>query len=165
MKTLIVYFSKFGNTKKVAETIAETMARAGDAHAISIDQLTASDLDQVDLVVMGSPTHYQNLPKAVRSVLKALPRGILVGKSVAAFDTSLEMWGPLMLLTAAHRLLPILRKLGGKRVVKPETFFVEKSDSQYEGEIDLLYDGEIERAKEWAVAILKKLETGSSTTT
>jgi flavodoxin len=159
MKTLIVYFSKFGNTKKVAETIAETMTRAGDARAISIDQLTASDLDQVDLVVMGSPTHYQNLPKAVRSVLKTLPRGILVGKSVAAFDTSLKMWGPLMLLTAAHRLLPILRKLGGKRVVKPETFLVEKSDSQHKGEIDLLYDGEIERAEEWAVAILKKLET------
>ena len=104
MKTLIVYFSKFGNTKKVAETMAETMTRAGDARAISIDQLTVSDLDQVDLVVMGSPTHYQNLPQAVRSVLKTLPQGILVGKSVAAFDTSLEMWGPLMLLTAAHRL-------------------------------------------------------------
>jgi flavodoxin len=159
MKTLIVYFSKFGNTKKVAETIAETMTRAGDARTISIDQLTASDFDQVDLVVMGSPTHYQNLPKAVRSVLQTLPQGILVGKSVAAFDTSLKMWGPLMLLTAAHRLLRKLRKLGGKRVVKPETFLVEKSDLQPDGEIDLLYDGEIERAKEWAVAILKKLET------
>ena len=43
--------------------------------------------------------------------------------------------------------------------MKPETFLVEKSDSQYEGEIDLLYDGEIERAKGWAVAILEKLET------
>lgn len=159
MNTLIVYFSKFGNTKKVAETIAETMTRAGDARVISIDQLTASDLDQVDLVVMGSPTHYQNLPKAVRSVLKTLPRGILVGKSVAAFDTSLKMWGPLMLLTAAHRLLTKLRKLGGKRVVGPETFLVEKSELRHDGEIDLLYDGEIERAKEWAVAILKKLET------
>jgi flavodoxin len=159
MKTLIVYFSKFGNTKKVAETIAETMTRAGDARVISIDQLTASDFDEVDLVVMGSPTHYQNLPKAVRSVLKTLSRGILVGKSVAAFDTSLKMWGPLMLLTAAHRLLPILRKLGGKRVVGPETFLVEKSELQHDGEIDLLYDGEIKRAKEWAVAILKQLET------
>jgi flavodoxin len=158
MKALVVYFSKFGNTKKVAEAIAETMGRAGDARTISIDQLTTSDLDKVDLVVMGSPTHYQNLPKAVRSVLQTLPRGILLGKYVAAFDTSLKMWGPLMLLTAAHRLLTKLRKLGGKRVVGPETFLVEKSDHQPDGEIDLLYKGETERAKEWTVSILKQLE-------
>ena len=159
MKTLVVYFSKFGNTKSIAEAIAGVVTRAGDARTISIDQLTASDINEVDLVVMGSPTHYQSLPGAVRSVLKTLPRGILVGKSVAAFDTSLKMWGPLMLLTAAHRLVRPLRKLGGRHVVRPQTFLVEASDLQDEGEIDLLYNGEIERAKEWAGTILKQLET------
>jgi flavodoxin len=100
-------------------------------------------------VVMGSPTHYQNLPKVVRPVLKALPRKILAGKSVAAFDTSLKMWGPIMLLTAAHRLLPRLRRLGGQRVVRPETFLVEGNGP--------LCDGEVERAREWAAAILRRL--------
>ncbi len=33
MKTLIVYFSKFGNTRKLAEAMAETMKQAGDARA------------------------------------------------------------------------------------------------------------------------------------
>ena len=158
MQTLVVYFSKFGNTRRIAEAIAEVVARAGDARAIGIDQLTASDLGNVDLVAIGSPTHYQNLPGAVRSILKALPPRILAGKSVAAFDTSLKMWGPLMLLTAAHRLAPILRKLGGRRVVRPQTFLVGASELEDEDEIDLLCDGEIERAKEWAVSILEQLE-------
>ena len=76
---------------------------------------------------------------------------------MAAFDTSLEAWGPLMLMTAAHRLLPKLRKLGGKRGAGPETFLVNESDIQSEGEIDLLCEGELERAREWASTILKQV--------
>lgn len=158
MKTLVIYFSKFGNTRRIAEVVAETLAESGDARAIDVDQLTVPDLQKADLVVMGSPTHYQNLPKAVRPIFQTLPRKILAGKSVAAFDTSRETWGPIMRLTAAHRLLPKLRKLGGKRVVRPETFLVKAGDSDRDGEIDLLCNGEIERAKEWAAAILKLLE-------
>ena len=158
MKTLVAYFSKFGNTRRIAEAIVETLMQAGDVRTINVDQLAVPDLQEVDLVVMGSPTHYQNLPKAVRPIFKTLPRRVLTDKSVAAFDTSLKTWGPIMLLTAAHRLLPKLRKLGGKRVVPPETFLVEAGDSRRDGEIDLLCDGEIERAKEWAAAILKRLE-------
>ena len=164
MKTSVVYYSKFGNTKRVAQAIAQTLMRAGDARAISIDQFAPSNWKDVDLVVMGSPTHYQNVPKPVRPLFKTLPRRILTGKSVAVFDTSLEMWGPLMLLTAAHRLLPKLRKLGGKRIVPPETFLVERgNDPQDDGETrqDILCEGEIERAEEWAVAILERLEPQS----
>jgi flavodoxin len=159
MKALVVYFSRFGNTKRIAEAIALTLSQAGETRAVGIDQFAASDLNGVDLVLMGSPTHYQNLPKAVRPIFEALPKKVLAGKLVAAFDTSLKMWGPIMLLTAAHRLLPKLRKLGGKRIVRPETFLVKKSDLRPDGEIDLLCDGEIERAREWANTILKKLES------
>ena len=67
-----------------------------------------------------------------------------------------------MLLTAAHRLTCLLRKLGARRVVRPQTFFVEASDLEDEAEIDLLCDGEIERAQEWAVAILERLEAQSA---
>ena len=149
MNSLVIYYSKFGNTRSIAEAIAETLSAAGLARAISIDQVHTAAFDGVDLVVMGSPTHYQNLPKVVRPVLKALPHKTLAGKSVAAFDTSVKMWGPIMLLTAAHRLLPRLRRLGGRRVVRPETFLVEGNGP--------LCDGELERAREWAAAILRRL--------
>jgi flavodoxin len=152
MNTLIVFFSQFGNTKKVAEAIAETLESEGSVCVIPVDQLTASDLSEADLVMMGSPTHRMNLPEAVRPVFATLPRRILRGTPVVAFDTSYKMSGWLAHLTAARKLDRKLRKLGGKRVVSPETFHVIER-------VGPLYDGEIERAKAWAAMLMRKLES------
>jgi len=157
MKTLIVYFSKFGNTKKVAQAIAKAMKPAADARVVSIDQLAASDLEGVELVVMGSPTHGFTVPHEVRSALAALPPGILAGKSVAAFDTTVRPW-PLRLFRAAPKLLRQLSQLGGKPVARPETFFVQTGSTQGTGERDLLLEGQIERAQDWAGEILRQLK-------
>jgi flavodoxin len=154
MRTLIVYFSKFGNTRKVAETIAEVMRQAGDARAVSIDRLAASDLEAADLVVVGSPTHAFTVPPAVRAALNALPQGILAGKSVAAFDTTVRLW-PLRLMRASPKLLRQLRHLGGEPAAPPQTFFVKTSGTKQPGEVNLLLDGEIERARQWADELLR----------
>jgi flavodoxin len=158
MKTLVVYFSKFGNTQKVAEAIADTLRQVGDARAISIDELTASGLKEVDLFVVGSPTYYLNVPNAVQEFFRKIPYRSLVGKSVAAFDLSVKRWRPMMLLTASHRLGFRLRILGGKTMVPAETFLVESNSPQDAalGQFDL-QDGEIERAKAWAGLMLRRL--------
>ncbi|HNS21397.1 MAG TPA: flavodoxin domain-containing protein [Sedimentisphaerales bacterium] len=149
MKTLIVYFSKFGNTRRLAEAMAETFQQAGEARVIGLDQLAASDFEGIDLVVMGSPTHAFTLPKAVRAVLESLPLAILSAKSVAAFDTTVTAW-PLRYLRASPKLLAHLTSLGGTPVAKPRTFSVRTSNPQKSGEIDLLLDGELDRARQWA---------------
>jgi hypothetical protein len=92
-----------------------------------------------------------NLPQAVRPVFESLPRRVMRGTPVAAFDTSYKMSRWLAPFTAAHKLAPRLRKLGGKRVVPPETFHVIDRDGP-------LYEGEIERARTWAASILKRVE-------
>jgi hypothetical protein len=92
-----------------------------------------------------------NLPQAVRPVFESLPRRVLRGTPVAAFDTSYKMSRWLAPFTAAHKLAPRLRKLGGKRVVPPETFHVVGRDGP-------LYEGEIERARTWAASILQRVE-------
>jgi flavodoxin len=88
VNTLVVYFSKFGNTKHVAEAIGDALGSRGKVRLIGADQLTPDTMRDVDLVVMGTPTHNMNLPKAVRPILKGLPRRILSKTPVAAFDTS-----------------------------------------------------------------------------
>jgi len=93
-----------------------------------------------------------NLPEAVRPVFENLPRRILRGVPTAAFDTSYEMSALLARFTAAKRLDGKLRKLGGKRLVAPETFLVHR---HHEGP---LYDGEIERAQRWAESIVVQLD-------
>lgn len=158
MKALIVYFSKFGNTRRVAEAIAEVMKSTGDVRTVGIDQLAASDLQGVDLFVMGSPTHAFNVPQEVRAALAALPIGALAGKSVAAFDTTVQPW-PLRHLRASPKLLRRLRQLGGRSIVRPRTFFVKTGSTQEPGEIDLLLEGQIEQARQWAGEILRQLNT------
>ena len=152
MNALVVYHSQFGNTQQAAEAIAGVFQDAGAARLVSAEQLTTEDLQGVDLVVMGTPTHKMNLPETVQPVFERLPRRSLRGVSVAAFDTSYEMSAFLARFTAAKRVDRKLRKLGGKRLVRPETFYVHR---HHEGP---LYDGEIERAKTWAEAILAKLD-------
>jgi flavodoxin len=151
MNSLVIYYSQFGNTKKVAEAIAEVLRQAGTARTISVEKLTAADLEGVDLVVMGSPTHSMNLPEAVRPVFDELPKRALRGAAVVAFDTSYKISGFLARMTAAKRLDRNLRKLGGKRLMAPETFFVKKEEGYP------LYDGEIERARRWAQEIVERL--------
>jgi flavodoxin len=154
MRALIVYFSKFGNTRRLAEAIAETAKRAGDARAIDIDRLAASDFEGVDLVVVGSPTHAFTVPQAVRSVLESLPLAILGGKSVAAFDTTVRRW-PFRHLRAAPKLLGRLTRLGGTPIAKPETFYVHMKNPEKTGDPNLLLDGELDRARKWAGQMLE----------
>jgi flavodoxin len=149
MKSLVIYFSKFGNTKTVAEAVAEVLASAGQVRAIPTDPLEAADLHRVDLVVMGSPTHRMNLPQAVRPVFGRLPKRSLRQARVAAFDTSYKMSPFLARSTAAPKLLRKLRRLGGKALVPAETFHVMEAEGP-------LFEGEIERAKAWAGTLLER---------
>lgn len=151
MKTLVVYFSKFGNTQKVAEVIAETLVSNSNVRTISSDELTVDAMQEVDLVVMGTPTHNMNLPKAIQPVLESFPKRILPGTPVAAFDTSYKMSAILSRFTAAKKLTKKLRKLGGKRIVPPETFHVKEREGP-------LYEGEIERAQAWAASLMERLQ-------
>ena len=149
MNTLVIYFSKYGNTQKVAETIGTELRMNGNTHVLSLDVLTPSILQDADLVIMGSPTHRMNLPDAARGIFDQLPKRILKGKLVAAFDTSYKMNRFLNDFTAAKRLAHKQRKLGGKRLVSPETFHVMEREGP-------LYNGELERAKTWAELIFQK---------
>ncbi|UCH61609.1 MAG: flavodoxin family protein [Fidelibacterota bacterium] len=150
MNTLIVHFSKFGNTQLVAGAIAEALETTGSVRVTSLEQLTPSDLAAVDLVVAGTPTHRMNMPEAIRPVFEALPKHVLRATPVAAFDTSYRMSALLSRFTAAKKLARKFRRLGGKIVVPPETFHVEGREGP-------LFEGELERAREWAGAILERM--------
>jgi len=135
----------------IAHAIDKVLGLEGQVRVISSDQLTAFDVQDADLMVMGSPTHRMNLPEAVRPVFETLPKRILRGKCVAAFDTSYKMNAFLSRFTAAKKLTQKLRKLGGKRVVPPETFHVVEREGP-------LYEGEIERASAWAASLLERIK-------
>jgi len=150
MNVLVVYFSKFGNTRKIAEAIAEVMDSAGSIRILNLEDLRVSDLRGLDLVIIGTPTHKMNLPAPVKEKFLSLPKRILRGAPMAAFDTSYKMSWLLSKFTASKKLVQKFRQLGGKRIIRSETFHVTGREGP-------LYEGEIERARQWAESILTRV--------
>lgn len=161
MRSLVVYESWFGNTRRVAERIAAALEREGDVGLVSVDEPRPS-LDGVDLLVVGGPTHVHGLSSrrsregaleqngtgevgiGVRGFVEGLPNGAN-GPRVAAFDTRVEK--PVLLVgSAARGIVRRARERGYALAAEPQSFFVRGTPGPLE-------EGELERAAEWARAL------------
>jgi len=78
-KTLVTYFTRTGNTKKVAESIFAALD--GDKALKPLDEIQS--LDEYDLVFVGFPIHSHSVPYKVEVFLKNIP----AGKKIALFCT------------------------------------------------------------------------------
>ena len=89
MKALIVYDTKHGNTKQVAELIGEGL-KTIEENEVTIESVKEIDLNKdeiYDLILVGSPNHVGRHTKSVKKFIKGLPNASLKGKSFAVFDT------------------------------------------------------------------------------
>lgn len=155
MKALIVYDSVFGNTEQVARAMTQAigagMDPAWEALAVKVDAVGSEHLEDVALLVVGSPTRVFRPTPALSSWVKSLPENSLQGVRVAAFDTRLppeNAPAPLRLLIklfgwAAKPIANGLTKRGGELVAEPEGFLVTGTEGP-------LKEGELERAEAWA---------------
>ena len=74
MKTIVIYFSQTGNTKKAAERIRDGISGVtGQCDFVSLEEVDASSLAGYDLVGLGCPTFYYQEPFNVRDFIEALP--------------------------------------------------------------------------------------------
>lgn len=88
-KVIVVYESKYGNTKLVAETIIEGMNEVEGIEAV-LSGLKEVDLDKVidyDAILVGSPNHFGGPTRGVRKFIDKLGKLPLKGKLFAVFDT------------------------------------------------------------------------------
>ena len=69
-KVLIIYFSKTGNTKKMAEYVSEGAKNEGVEVVLkSVDQATPEDMLNADGIVIGSPTYFGTMTAEVKALL------------------------------------------------------------------------------------------------
>ena len=90
-KVIVVYESKYGNTKLVAETIIEGMREVSGIEP-SLNELKEVDLNQLtecDAILVGSPNHIGNATRGIRKFIDKLGKLSLKGKLAAVFDTYL----------------------------------------------------------------------------
>jgi len=144
MKALIVYDSVYGNTEKIAKSIGGAVT--GDVKVLQIGEVNPSELASIDLLVIGSPTHGGRPTPAIQDFINKIPA--VNGINVAAFDTRLSMKLVGIFGYAAGRIADNLKRKGGILIASPEGFFVKGTKGP-------LKDAEIERAADWAKAIVK----------
>jgi NAD(P)H dehydrogenase (quinone) len=93
---LVIYYSKSGNTKQMAETIGQAMSESGLPTTVKdIAQTSVVDLLAADAIVIGSPTYYGHMAAPVKQLLdeSVSKHGRLDGKLGAAFASSANVGG------------------------------------------------------------------------
>lgn len=156
MKALVVYDSVYGNTEKVARAIADALAPTGEVKTQRPDEVNLSELESLDLLVVGSPTQGWRPTSAVQKFLSAIPANALVNVRVASFDTRMEGRIARLFGFAAGRIADGLRGKGGHLVAPPEGFIVTGREGP-------LKEGELEHAAEWAKGIIDGMDWPAET--
>lgn len=158
MKALIVVESMFGNTRTVAEAVADGVRKRMPVDLVSPAEAPAPLLDLVDLLVVGGPTHAFSMTRvntredAVRQGAPAVATepGIRDwidrlhagphSETVATFDTRVATVRHLP-GSAAKAAAKAMRGRGYRTVAR-ESFYVEDVGGP-------LLEGEVTRAREW----------------
>ena len=95
-KAIVLYYSRSGNTKEMAEIIAKAMNEAGlQAECKSVNDVEARDLLNYDAIVVGSPTYYGHMAGPIKQLFDDTVsfHGKLDGKIGAAFSSSANIGG------------------------------------------------------------------------
>ncbi len=158
MKALIVYDSFFGNTEKIARAIGNALETGAEVDISRPGDLSAGQLQGVDLLVVGSPTRAFSLSEGTKAFLARIPAGGLQGVKAAAFDTRMlpedvkngvytffaGLFG-----YAAAKIAKRLVKKGANLILPPEGFAVTGGEGP-------LKDSELERASAWGRSLLER---------
>jgi flavodoxin len=91
VRVIVVYESKFGNTRRVAETIIEGIDEVERVEAALREpgQVEPAELLGYDLILIGSPNHYGAPTEGVKGFIDGLGEIGLEGGRGAVFDTYL----------------------------------------------------------------------------
>jgi Flavodoxin len=165
----VVFESMFGNTQEIAEAIAEGLRESMRVDLEEVGSAATDVTDDVDLLVVGGPTHAFGLSRertresaaeqAVGDIVSAREGlrdwlGAVTGASpdisAAAFDTRIDK--PRLPGSAAHGAVRRLRRLGFHIVEPAASFYVTDTAGP-------LVDGERERARGWGELLGSKLAT------
>ncbi len=93
---LVIYYSRSGNTRQMAETISESMNNEGVATKCkSVTDTSVDDLMSADAIVVGSPTYYGHMAAPIAQMFdeSVSKHGKLDGKIGAAFSSSANIGG------------------------------------------------------------------------
>jgi flavodoxin len=152
MKSIVVYASRKGNTRSVAEEIGRALGEIGQVDLFEADG-APDRLPDADIIFVGGPTEGHSATPAIISFLDRLSPDSTAGRKAAAFDTRLA-WPRVLSGSAAEVIAQRLTSAGAKLAVLPESFIVTMKPE--------LQPGELKRAGKWALDVARKINAGAA---
>jgi menaquinone-dependent protoporphyrinogen IX oxidase len=165
MRALVVYESMFGNTHKIAKAVGESLRPNYDVEVRPAGTVSRAELERVDLIVAGGPTHVRGLSRpstregahkqsevpgsglrlesgATGPGLRELFADVTgLQADAAAFDTRVDK-SPVLTGRASRKIARMLKRSGCSLVARPKSFLVT-------GKPSTLAPGEEARARSW----------------
>ena len=150
-KAIVVYESKYGNTKLVAESIIEGMREVSGVEAV-LNELKEVDLNQIggyDAISVGSPNHIGGATRGIRKFIDKLGKLDLKEKLAAVFDTYLG--------GDFEKVVKKLEKQISEKVPGLKLAFPGLS-IRVEGTKGPIIEGELPKCKEFGVKIATQMK-------
>lgn len=168
MRALVVFESMYGNTRVIADNIADGLRASHEVTVVPVAGATRELTAAADLLVVGGPTHMHGMsnaasrkmaaeaahkegsglrmdPDAAGPGLREWLNGLGDGHGpAAAFDTRIN-GVPAFTGRAGRGIARALRQHGYVLVTAPESFLIGKHNT--------LLDGEDSRARSWGSAL------------
>ena len=157
MKGIVIYDTAYGNTRKIAETITETVKEAG----IEVDLFDVKDVKKLSgmnysFLVLGSPTKFGTMSLTIRFFLDKVKNEEWMNKSFAAFDT--ENPENIEKARAENKEWSAAEKIAEKLRDKKMNQQLPVLKTLVIGQKGPLVEGEIERTKDYAMQLATKLK-------
>lgn len=95
-KAIVIYYTRSGNTKEMADIITKAMNEADlPTECKSISEVKPADVVDFDAIVIGSPTYYGQMASQIKQLFDDLVtrHGQLDGKVGAAFTSAANIGG------------------------------------------------------------------------
>lgn len=114
-KVLVLYYSKTGNTEKMAKAVMEGVNTVQGVEVELNYYVPLETLGDFDAIIVGVPTYHHDLPIGVKKLFEeaAVKNVILKGKKGAVFGS--YGWSG----EAPHLILEIMENKFGMQVLKP----------------------------------------------
>jgi len=152
VKVFVVYDTKYGNTKLVAEKIVEGI-REGEGIETAISDVEEVDLERVtdyDAILVGSPNHWGGPVRGIKKLIDKLGKLDLKAKWVAVFDTYIKEDFEKAVKKMEKR---INEKIPGLKLIIPG-LSIKVGDMK-----GPIVDGELPKCKEFGKKIANQLKT------
>lgn len=164
-KILVTYFSQTGNTKKIAETIFETLESEKDIQPVDEVQ----QLDEYNLIFIGFPVHSHSVPFKIHDFIPKIPEN----KKIAFFSTHGALTGSQLSREALEHAVILASKVkvlgtfSCRGKVSLEALEILKKSPEHEAWADMAVSaathpdqGDLEDAKafaKWIITLSRQL--------